>query len=119
MRFTTTRDIKFFHGTLPAGSTVYVTTAMIFRDGIGMGPIFVDDCLKYVDAEKLGPDAVKSGKPPWSGPDATVKVPEFAPTAKAEEERHPSDVKQSHASGKKAVKPAQGQKSMFDLMDEI
>ena len=107
MRFTTTRDIKFFHGILPAGSIVYVTTATIFRDGLGMGPLFADDCLKFLDNEKLGPDAVTSGKPPWTGPDAAVKVPEFVPAAKPVEVKPPIEVVKSPQ--RHAIKPAAGQ----------
>ena len=119
MRFTTTRDIKFFHGILPAGSVVHVLSANIYRDGIGMGPIFADDCLEYLDAKKLGPESIKPSGPPWVGPDATVKVPEFVPAVKAEEARSSAGGGQVASGGRNAVKPAQGQKSMFELMDEI
>lgn len=114
MRFTTTRDIKFFHGILPAGSIVYILSANIYREGIGMGPIFADDCLKFLDSEKLGANAVTNNKAPWIGPDATVKVPEFIPAPKPVEAKPPIEVVKP---SRHAVKPAAGQGG-FSFDDE-
>lgn len=110
------RDIPTFGGTLKAGTIFDVLTVSLHHNGRGISGCPVE-AVEFIAG---GPSEKKPEQPkttaPWIGPDATVKVPAFVPAAKAEEVRPPTGVT---GGGKRAAKPAAGQKSMFDSIDEI